>query len=306
MLKSVVTHHVSKVVKGKKVLNRVSINVKQGEIYSLVGATGSGKTCLLRVILGLARQDEGDVFVLGDKNQKFRNKTLKRTGIFMQKQQFYTELTALQNLNVYARVFGLYKSHASEEVLELLSLSPFKHVKVKDLSLTQYQRLGIARALLNHPDLLILDEPMDELDPLAIRDIRELFIKLNREKGVTILLTSINLSEIDQFSDTIGILHEGSLLEEIDYKDLRKKIKKANILKVDQTAEALRILETDLDCFDYEVVQNEEIQIYQQNLALHQVIEALVQKGIQIQMAYPKEESLESYFITLTGGAKHA
>lgn len=306
MLRILSTYHISKAIRGIKVLNGVSINVGKSEIYSLVGSTGSGKTCLLRIITGLMKQDEGTVYLLGSKNDSNRNKIISRCGVFLQGQGFYKELSVAENMDVYSRMLGLYKTTATEEALELTGLSDYRKVKVQNLSLMHCQRLGVARALLNHPDLLILDEPFDEMDPLGIRDIRELFLKLNKEKGVSILLTSRNLTEIEHFSDRIGILHEGYLMEEIHYKDLRKKIKKANVLRVEEVSKTLRILESELHCFDYEVLQNDEIHIYDTELELPGIIEELVKNQVKIQMAVPQEESLESYFIKLTGGRENA
>jgi len=304
MVNCIKTYNISKAIKGIKVLNNININVKKGQIYGLVGASGAGKTCLLQIITGLMKQDEGQVYVFGDQIERNKNQFASKIGVSIQNQGFYGDLTVLENLIIHTKLMGTYKKNTVLDIINLIDMYETRNIKYKKIGAGERAILSIGRALLNHPDLLILDEPMNNLDPIGVRNIRELFVKMNREKEVTTFITSRNLMEIEQIADSIGIIHEGYLLEEISHKELRKKIKRANVLKVEEVSRALKVLECDLNCFDYELLQNDEIYIYNVNLEMSDIINKFVENEIKIQKAYPKEESLESYFIKLTGGER--
>jgi len=250
------------------------------------------------------KQDEGQVYVFGDQIERNKNKFASKIGVSIQNQGFYGDLTVLENLIIHTKLMGTYKKNTVLDIINLIDMYETRNIKYKKIGAGERAILSIGRALLNHPDLLILDEPMNNLDPIGVRNIRELFVKMNREKEVTTFITSRNLMEIEQIADSIGIIHEGYLLEEISHKELRKKIKRANVLKVEEVSRALKVLECDLNCFDYELLQNDEIYIYNVNLEMSDIINKFVENEIKIQKAYPKEESLESYFIKLTGGER--
>ena len=206
---SLTAEHIQKKYGGTTILNNVSMRVKKGEIYGLVGKNGSGKTTLLRILTGLIQDYKGSV-----------NTGKNKVAVVINDPSLFLNMTALENLNEQARLMNIRDSRKINSALKLVGLDNCNEKLVKNFSLGMTQRLKLAMALLEVPDVLILDEPVNGLDPDGIADLRELLLKLNRENGVTILISSHILSELEQIATCFGILHDGEIVKEFYIKDV--------------------------------------------------------------------------------------
>lgn len=218
------THQVTKIYKGKAVVDNVNIHVKKGEIYGFVGPNGAGKSTLMKMLLHLVEADSGEIVLFGNKVMEHDYEMLKRIGSIIENPYFYEKLSARQNLDLHCEYMGYHNRNHMNGVLECVGLLEDSDKKVSQYSLGMKQRLAIARAILTKPELLILDEPINTLDPEGIREMRELFRKLNTDYGTTIFISSHILSEVEQIADTIGIIQNGNLIKEIGMSDIHKYV----------------------------------------------------------------------------------
>ncbi len=245
------------------VVDNINMNIKKGEIYGFLGRNGAGKTTTLRMIMGLIYPTKGEYELFGKKMGD--REVLGRIGAIIETPGFYPNLTARENLDIHRRLMGIPNKEYVDEALEIVGLTNYdiKKKKVKKYSLGMKQRLGVARALLHKPELLILDEPTNGLDPVGIKEMRETLLDLNKKKEITILVSSHILGEIQQLATKIGIIHNGKLLEEIDYKSFEKKNRHYINLRVDNDKRAVTILEKSMNIKDYEVTEPNRIRIYE-------------------------------------------
>lgn len=245
------------------VVDNINMNIKKGEIYGFLGRNGAGKTTTLRMIMGLISPTKGEYELLGKKMGD--REVFGRIGAIIETPGFYPNLTARENLDIHRRLMGIPNKEYIDEALEIVGLTNYdiKKKKVKKYSLGMKQRLGVARALLHKPELLILDEPTNGLDPVGIKEMRETLLDLNKKKEITILVSSHILGEIQQLATKIGIIHEGKLLEEIDYKSFEKKNRHYINLRVNNDKKAVTILEKSMNIKDYEVTEPNRIRIYE-------------------------------------------
>lgn len=218
------TYNLTKTYKNTNVVDGLNLNVKRGQIYGFLGQNGAGKTTTLRMILNLIKPSSGEVKLFGEVNPS--REVYKKIGAIIEYPGFYPNLTGEENLEIHRRMMEIENKEYIKDALETagLDLSTIKNKKVKNYSLGMKQRLGLARALLHKPELLILDEPTNGLDPIGIKTMRDTLIDLCNKKGITILISSHLLSEIEHLATEIAIIHKGHLLEEIDYKELQRKI----------------------------------------------------------------------------------
>lgn len=300
------THHLTKRYGNKTVVDDLNLNVKVGDIYGFLGQNGAGKTTALRMFLGLIKPTAGEVELFDAKLQSSRIKALERIGAIIEYPGFYLNLSAVENLEIHRRLMGIGNQESIHEVLTTVGLIDAKQQKVKNYSLGMKQRLGIARALLHRPELLILDEPTNGLDPGAIREVRELFLKLAKQRGITFIISSHLLSEIEQVANRIGIIHQGKLLEEIDDKTLQQKTRRFLEVKVDDDQRASYVLEQELQVTDYHVAGTGVLRIYERLDQTDQVNKILTQHNIGVKEIVLSRENLEDYFLNLTGGDKLA
>lgn len=279
----------------------LSLNVDRGEIYGLLGRNGAGKTTTIRMITGLLQPTEGDVILFGEKMKTPTKRIFGRIGALVESPAFYENLTAKENLKIIADLRGTQAPDSIESALELVNLEKEKK-KVKQFSLGMKQRLGIAMALMHDPEFIILDEPTNSLDPIGIQQIRLLIKKLSSENGVTILISSHILSEVEQMADKVGIIDNGILLEELTMDELRYKNRHFVKLTVSDINRAIPIMEKELAINDYEILNDNEVKVFQLDIDLEKINRVLVTSGIGVSELSVKKGNLEEYFLKLTGG----
>lgn len=297
----ITTKNITKKYGKRIVLNGLSMNIKKGDIYAFIGENGAGKSTMIRVLTGLVIPNEGQVELFGySKEDKIREER-RRIGTLIDSPALYFNMTAKENLELIKIQRGISETKCIEEVLELVGLKDIERKKTKNFSLGMKQRLGIAMALLNDPEILILDEPMNGLDPIGIKEIRKLLLKLNRERGITILISSHILSELAQISSRYGFIKNGKLIQEITANEISNKCRKYLHLKVRNISEASFILENEIGIKNYKIFPDNVMRIYNEFNG-EKITLALSKHNIGVKEIMPIDESLEDYFTKLIGG----
>ena len=296
------TYNITKKYGNQVAVNNVNMTIRKGEIYGFIGQNGAGKTTLIRLITGLIHKTGGEIELLGATGENELNKSRTMVGSLIETPSFYTNMTARENLEVSRLVRNIPGKKCIDEVLELVGLKDVEKKKVKNFSLGMRQRLGIANALMGNPKLLILDEPINGLDPMGIVEIRELLKKINKEKDMTILISSHILSELSELATTYGIISNGKLIEEITAEELAEKCRQYIDLKVDDTSRAVTLLERELGISDYEVLEDKKIKVFSNLENVGEVNSILSKSGVIVQSISIKGENLEEYFMNKIGG----
>ena len=296
------TKHLSKKYGKFKALDDLNMSVPKGSIYGFVGKNGAGKTTLIRVICGLQHPTSGSysLYGAGVGTAKIA-RSRRRMGAVVEVPAIYLDLTAEQNLMEQAILLGLPTFTGVREILSLVGLSDVGTKQAKDFSLGMRQRLGIAIALVGDPDFLVLDEPINGLDPQGIIDMRELLLKLNRERQITILISSHILDELSRLATHYGFIDHGHLIKEIDASQMEKQCSKCTRIEVNDTALLPHAL--DLMGIEYRIHSHTEADLYAKP-HVGQLAAALSKEGCEIVSIQEKDESLESYFMNLVGGAE--
>jgi len=300
------TYNLTKKYKDITPVDNVSMAIKKGDIYGFIGKNGAGKTTLIRMITGLIKPTSGTVEIFGQPVSRRNKDFLERIGTIIEFPGFYQNLTAKENLEIHRRLMSVTDKKRIEEVLKLVNLQDVPNKKVKGFSLGMKQRLGIARALLHNPELLILDEPTNGLDPLGIKEIRQLIIDLAKTHGITILISSHILSEIHQMVTKIGIINNGHLLEEVEYEDIKERNRHFIEVKVNDDKKAAFLLENDLAIENYSITEPGIIRIYERIDESSFINRMFMQNGIDVTEIRLSKDTLEEYFLKLTGGEKNA
>lgn len=300
------TYNITKKYGEQLAVDNVNMTIKKGDIYGFIGQNGAGKTTLIRLITGLIHKSGGEIELLGANEENELNKARTMVGSLIESPSFYTNMTARENLEVSRLVRNIPGNKCIDEVLELVGLKDVEKKKVKNFSLGMRQRLGIANALMGNPKLLILDEPINGLDPMGIVEIRELLKKINKEKDMTILISSHILSELSELATTYGIISNGKLIEEITAKQLSEKCRQYIDLKVDNTARAVILLERELGISDYEVLEDSNIKVFSNLDNVGEINSLLSRSGIIVESISVKGENLEEYFMNKVGGVLNA
>lgn len=285
-------------------LNGVNMTVRRGDIYGLVGRNGAGKTTLMRQITGQSQPTSGELELFGVSGSALRAQR-SRTGVMIETPSFSPFLTARENLEYYRLQRGIPGKGVVDEVLDLTGLSNTGKKKFKAFSLGMKQRLGLALALMNHPDFLILDEPINGLDPEGVAEFRALMLRLNREEGTTILISSHILSELSSVATCYGFMEKGKLLEEIFAEVLYEKCRTYLRLAVDSGAKAAVVLESTLGTSKFEVLPGNVIHLYDYLDQPQAVSAALAQGSVALLGLEQKGADLEDYFLQLIGGEDH-
>ena len=296
------TNHLSKKYRNAFALDDINISIKKGEIYGFIGQNGAGKSTLLRIVTGLAFPTSGSLELFGQDNPSMLTDAQKRMGAIIESPALFPNMTAYENLEVHRLQKGIPGKDCINETLELVGLTDTWKKRVKNFSLGMKQRLGLAMSLLSDPEFLILDEPTNGLDPMGIAELRELIKKLNREKGLTILISSHILSELHQLATHYGIIHKGKLLEEITAKELEEKCRQHLQIKVDDPTRGATVLEDSLSTNDFEVMPDGTIKLYSYLDDVRTLSMALTENGLVIEHLSENGDSLESYFSKLVGG----
>lgn len=296
------TYNVTKKYGEQVAVNNVNMTIKKGDIYGFIGQNGAGKTTLIRMITGLAHKTSGEIELFGSSSEEQLIRGREFVGSLIESPAFYKNMTARENLEVSRLVRNIPNKKSIDEVLELVGLKDTGKKKVKDFSLGMKQRLGIANALLGNPKLLILDEPINGLDPMGIIEIRELLKKINKEKGITILISSHILGELSEVATTYGIISGGKLIEEISSEALAEKCRQYIDLKVDDAKKAVILLEREFGITDYEVLEDNKIKVFS-HLDKGGAINSILSKaGVIVENISIKGEKLEEYFMDSIGG----
>lgn len=297
------TKQLTKVYGEQTAVNNASIHVEQGRVYGLLGRNGAGKTTIMKMILGLTSATSGEFTVFGA-SLKGQEKTIyPRIGAIIEKPGFYPNLTGTENLEIFAKLRGTPYPNAVKNALEVVGL-PYKDKKTfGKYSLGMKQRLGIANSILHDPELLILDEPTNGLDPIGIAEVREFIKRLSAERGKTVLISSHILSEIALLADDIGIIDNGVLLEESSMRELEKKNRKYILLQVSNTAQATLILEQTFNQKDYTLHDEHTLRLYDTSLDMSTINKTLISQGVDVISSQLCNDTLEDYFKMITGGA---
>ncbi|WP_297633907.1 ATP-binding cassette domain-containing protein [uncultured Clostridium sp.] len=294
--------NLDKVYRRKKVLENVSINVPRGSIYGLVGRNGAGKTTLMRVLCGLAEVSEGNYKLF---NSEDLNEGYKRIGILIENPGIFNYMTALEDMEYFRKLYGVLEQEVSKEILEAVGLEWKDKKKVKNFSLGMKQRLGIAISLIGNPDLLILDEPINGLDPQGVFEIRKLLIKLNEERGITILISSHILSELFKMATNYGIIEKGKLIREVTKEQLEEDCRRCIKIKIDKedVIRVVEILEIKLNIQEYDVLEDGLLRVFSDENII-EINRVLEKENIKIYSLSYSGEEIEEYFIRIIEGEK--
>jgi ABC-2 type transport system ATP-binding protein len=298
------TTNVSKIYGKHKALDKVSIEIKRGMIYGLIGENGAGKSTFMRIIMGLITIDEGAIELFGETGAKGLQHARRKMGQSIETPALYPELTARENLKVQAANGGV-SERGIDDLLRLMNLEDTQKKKAKNFSLGMRQRLAIASTLITNPEFLILDEPTNGLDPSGIVEMREIIQRLVKERGITVLLSSHLLDELSQVATHYGILHEGKLIREISKEELARETRQYIELETTEVQKAVVVLD-ELSIQDYNVINGTEIHIYQHLDDVAKINRSLVLADVNVSRIGTTRQKLEDYFLQLTGGTTHA
>ena len=298
------TNALSKTYKNFKALHGLTMNVPKGAIYGFVGKNGAGKTTLIRLICGLQTPTSGDFTLYGIENNSRNNvKSRRRMGAVVETPSIYPDMSAEENLKQQYMILGLPSYDGLEELLKLVGLENTGKKKAKHFSLGMKQRLGIAIALVGDPDFIVLDEPVNGLDPQGIVEMRELLLKLNREHQITILISSHILDELSRLATHYGIIDSGRMVKELSAEELESACRKCVRMEVTDTGVLARVL--DSMKLDYKIISRTTADVYAK-ANVTQLAAALAKEHCEILSMQEKDESLESYYISLVGGGSNA
>lgn len=293
------TTNLTKTFKDKNVVSNVNMNIKKGEIYGFLGPNGAGKTTIMKLITNLVKPTEGEIEIFGEKLTNTSYEVLKRMGTIIEYPVFYDKVTGRDNLELHCEYMGYHNKEAIDKALDLVDLKDIENKAVKDYSLGMKQRLGIARAILTKPELLILDEPINGLDPIGIKDMRNLLRMLNKEYGMTILISSHILSEIEQIADTIAVINNGRLVEEVSMEEIRGEKSEYIEIVTKDCSKAAFVLENNLNITNIRVEENTLIRIYDLRLSQNDISKVLILNDVSIEAINKKNNSLEDHFLKL-------
>jgi bacitracin transport system ATP-binding protein len=296
------TKNLTKQYGTQKSVDDLNIHVKKGRIYGLLGRNGAGKTTTMKMLLGLTQPTSGEITIWGKPLASNEKKLLPRIGSLIESPGFYPNLTATENLRIFATLRGVPNSNAIKDALDLVGL-PYKDKKLfSQYSLGMKQRLAIALAVMHDPELLILDEPINGLDPIGIAEVRSFIRDLCYVRGKTILISSHILSEIALLADDIGIIDKGVLLEEESLEELEAKSSRYIRFTVSDTAQAARILERIFHENQFTIQDDYNMRLHNLDISVGKIVTAFVENELEVSQAYTCEESLEDYFKRVTGG----
>ena len=299
------THDLTKKYGSQTSVSHLNIHVKKGRIYGLLGRNGAGKTTTMRMLLGLTAPTSGEVTIFGKPFQGNEKNILPRIGCLIESPGLYGNMSAYDNLAVKCRLFGINDKRYIENILKTVGLSNVGKKKTKHFSLGMKQRLGIGMALVGEPDLLLLDEPINGLDPQGIAEIRDMIFKLRDEQNMTIIISSHILEELSKIATHYGIIHNGTLVQEITKEELMQRCGERMEIFLDDPKQALPVLDQ-MGFKNYQVTDKNTIHIYERLDESAAVNMELAKAGVSVRGIGITSEELENYFLNLTGGACNA
>lgn len=299
------TAELSKSLKKSQVVDKVNLNVRKGEIYGFIGPNGAGKTTTIRMILNIIRPSGGTVELFGETvTDTSMTQHLRKIGAIIETPGFYLNLTGKENLDIHRLMMDISDRSSIDRALKLVGLSDEKNKKTRHYSLGMKQRLGLARALLHDPELLILDEPTNGLDPQGVVEIRDLLMEISKQ-GTTIFVSSHILAEVEKMFSRIGILHKGSLLEEFSNEEFQQKSEQFLLYKVSEPNRAANLITERLGKADISVSDDSISFEISEGENSGRITKLLVDNEIEVSESKIMRSSLEDYFIQLTGGGRH-
>ena len=295
------TRQITKRYGSSVAVDGVSLTLQEGQIYGLVGQNGAGKTTLMRMMTGQTLPSSGELELFGETSPQGIDRMRANLGAVVETPSFFPFFTARENLEYYRRQRGIVGRGCIDDALRQVELGDTGSKKFKDFSLGMKQRLGLALALLNRPAMLLLDEPINGLDPMGIAHFRTLIQKLCEENGVTVLISSHILSELESFATCYGFIHRGKLIEQISEKLLRERCRECLELLVDSTEKAAVSIERELGCTNYEILPGGKMRLYEYLDAPAKVTHVLAANGGEISGVNNQGANLEEYFLSLIG-----
>lgn len=294
------TSHLSKTIDGKQLVTDVNIHVKKGEVYGFLGPNGAGKTTVMKMLTNLWKPTSGTVTLFGKALEKTSYEVLKRMGSIIEFPTFYDHMSGKDNLQLHCEYMGYYNKGSVEEALQMLGLSDAADKPAGSYSLGMKQRLGIARAILCKPELVILDESTNGLDPAGMKQIRDLFRMLCTEYGMTLMISSHLLPEIESIADTVGVIHHGKMMKEISMKEIAETNTAYIELAVEDTKKAAYVLAEKMQLSNFKIVNDSGIRIYEQGVTTQKISRELMANDVEIASISQHTETLEDYFLKIT------
>lgn len=295
------TNRLSKKIGSKMLVTDVDIHIRKGEIYGFLGPNGAGKTTVMKMITNLWKPASGTIELFGERLTPKSYDVLKRMGSIIEFPVFYDHMTGRENLQLHCEYMGYYNTGSVENAMQMLKLTDAADQPVRNYSLGMKERLGIARAVMCKPELLILDEPTNGLDPAGMKQIRDLLKMLSSEYGITIMISSHILSEVESIADTVGIIHHGRMMKEIRMQDIEETNLNYVEISVTDEKKAAYVLAEMLKLHNFKVFDNGKIRIYDHSVSTQQLTKTLALNDVEVMGIGKKAETLEDYFLKLTG-----
>lgn len=295
------TNRLSKKIGSKMLVTDVDIHIRKGEIYGFLGPNGAGKTTVMKMITNLWKPASGTIELFGERLTPKSYDVLKRMGSIIEFPVFYDHMIGRENLQLHCEYMGYYNTGSVENAMQMLNLTDAADQPVRNYSLGMKERLGIARAVMCKPELLILDEPTNGLDPAGMKQIRDLLKMLSSEYGITIMISSHILSEVESIADTVGIIHHGRMMKEIRMQDIEETNLNYVEISVTDEKKAAYVLAEMLKLHNFKVFDNGKIRIYDHSVSTQQLTKTLALNDVEVMGIGKKAETLEDYFLKLTG-----
>lgn len=299
------TNHLTKTIGGKELVSNVNLHIKKGEIYGFLGPNGAGKTTVMKITTNLWKPTDGKVEIFGETLTPQSYEVLKRMGSIIEFPTFYDHMTGYENLKLHSEYMGYYNHGSIENALDMLDLTKAAGKPVKNYSLGMKERLGIARAILCKPELLILDEPTNGLDPVGMKQIRDLLKTLCTEYGITIMISSHILSEIESIANTVGVINHGMMMKEIGMKEIEQMNLAYIELSVMNTKKAAYVLSEKLGLINFKIIEDGQIRIYDNHVSTQELSKVLALNDVEVIAIGKKAETLEDYFLKMTAEVKN-
>ena len=296
------TTGLTKKMKGKNLVSNINLHIHKGEIYGFLGKNGAGKTTIMKMLTGITNPTNGEIELFGQRLTESSKSVLKRVGSIIEYPILFEHLTAMENMKIHCEYLGYYDDKGIKQALDMVQLKGIEDKKVKEFSLGMKQRLGIARAIVTKPELIILDEPINGLDPIGIKDIRDLILILNKEYGITVLLSSHILGEMEQVVNRIGVIDNGRLLKEVTLDEIRNQQTDYIEILTTNVEEAVYLLENRLQITNMKIIHGNRIRIYDLTHSQNDISKMLILHDIGLEEIQKHTSSLEDFFYKQING----